>query len=71
MLALPPGSWADVREFGLAVAGGRRALRAGNLAEAAELLGAALELYAGELLPEEGAATWVVKERDRFNADGG
>ncbi len=69
LLALPPGSRADVREFGLAMSRGRHALRAGAMEEARDEFTAALDLYTGELLPEEGAATWAVKERDRHNAD--
>jgi len=69
LLCMPPGSWADVCEFAIAVGRGRRALRSGALDEARDALVAALDLYTGDLLPEEGAADWAVKERDRLAAE--
>ncbi len=64
-LALPPGSTSDVVELDRALAEARAARGAGG--EPREVAAAALErvgeLYGGELLPEEGAAEWVVEAR--------
>jgi DNA-binding SARP family transcriptional activator len=64
-LILPPGSSVDVVEFDAALADADRArtVRAGSAEVGA--LDRAVALYRGELLPEEGAAEWVVRERDR------
>ncbi|HVN11599.1 MAG TPA: BTAD domain-containing putative transcriptional regulator [Kineosporiaceae bacterium] len=65
-LSLPPGGRSDVRDFEARLADARSArVRGARDAELAELA-AALALYRGDLLPEEGAAEWVVGERERL-----
>ncbi|MDH6577886.1 BTAD domain-containing putative transcriptional regulator [Kitasatospora sp. MAP5-34] len=64
-LALEPDAVCDVRAFERAVRLWRHARPAAPEQEA-ELLGAALRWYAGDLLPEDGAAEWVVTERARL-----
>ena len=54
----------DVGRFDRALAEGRAAQSRGELAAAAYSL--ALELYGGELLPEEGPADWIVARRDHY-----
>jgi DNA-binding SARP family transcriptional activator len=54
-----PGTWIDLAEFETRL---RRARRSGTLADWSGVL----DLYAGELLPEVGAAEWVLAERDRY-----
>jgi DNA-binding SARP family transcriptional activator len=54
----------DVGRFDRALAEGRAAQSRGELASAAYAL--ALELYGGELLPEEGPADWIVARRDHY-----
>jgi DNA-binding SARP family transcriptional activator len=61
-LVLPPGATHDVVEFEAAVAAARTAGDA-DAQEAAWRT--AVSWYRGELLPEDGAAEWVVAERDR------
>jgi DNA-binding SARP family transcriptional activator len=56
----------DVRAFSAAVGEARCLLGRGAAAEAEPVLQHALELYAGELLPEDGAAEWVVSLRQRL-----
>jgi DNA-binding SARP family transcriptional activator len=62
-LSLPPGSCVDVVDFSAAVASADR--DRGTAAEA-DALARAVALYRGDLLPEEGTAEWVVRERDGF-----
>jgi DNA-binding SARP family transcriptional activator len=69
LLALPPGSSSDVRAFDRAIEDGRRARRARLLDAATEALRAALALYAGDLLPEDGPADWVVGPRERYRQE--
>ncbi|MEV6342354.1 BTAD domain-containing putative transcriptional regulator [Actinoplanes sp. NPDC051851] len=57
----------DVVAFGEAFTAGRRAMAKGG-PEAAYLLQSALFRYAGDLLPEDGAADWVVADRDRYRS---
>jgi DNA-binding SARP family transcriptional activator len=68
-LALPDGSTSDVAAFSEAMAAGRECLRARQPGPAAAAMTRALDLYAGDLFPEEGAAEWVVKERHRLQMD--
>lgn len=58
----------DVTAFDDAFTAGRRAAAAGRTAEAVLLLQAALCRYTGELLPEDGAADWVVADRDGYRS---
>ncbi|WP_341716258.1 BTAD domain-containing putative transcriptional regulator [Micromonospora sp. FIMYZ51] len=62
LLALPPDAWCDVSEFRRAVQ--RVARRAPTDPRALDDLRAAMAAYAGELLPEDGPAEWVVAERE-------
>lgn len=70
MLALPPGGTCDVQRFEAAVGAGLRAAARGaaGAEQAAESLGQAQRLYAGELLPEDGPAEWVVPLREHYRA---
>jgi DNA-binding SARP family transcriptional activator len=54
----------DVGRFDRALAEGRAAQSRGELAAAAYSL--VLEVYGGELLPEEGPADWIVARRDHY-----
>jgi DNA-binding SARP family transcriptional activator len=63
-LDLPAGAWADVVEFDRAVAQGRSARNEGRDGQAIEWFRHAMDLYAGDLLPEDGPADWVVDERE-------
>ncbi len=62
-LDVPPEG-IDVGAFDRAIAEGRAA-RARSQGSAAAF-GRALELYAGDLLPEDGPADWVQDDRDRY-----
>ncbi|MDH6137751.1 DNA-binding SARP family transcriptional activator [Kitasatospora sp. MAA4] len=65
-LVLEPDVRCDVREFERAIGQWRRNRAQLAPTEEAELLAAALDWYAGDLLPEDGAAEWVVTERARL-----
>jgi DNA-binding SARP family transcriptional activator len=65
-LALPRGARCDLREFEAAVAAAKRARSRGDAAAERAALEEALTRYTGDLLPEEGAAEWVVADRDRL-----
>jgi DNA-binding SARP family transcriptional activator len=56
----------DLGRFDRAMAGGRAARARGEVSAAA--YGAALDLYTGDLLPEEGPAEWVAERRDQYRA---
>jgi DNA-binding SARP family transcriptional activator len=64
-LRLEPGA-VDLVEFDEALAAARKAKVAGDVEGATAAFGRALDLYRGELLADEGAAEWVVAERDRY-----
>ncbi|MBW3649207.1 MAG: winged helix-turn-helix domain-containing protein, partial [Actinobacteria bacterium] len=63
-LALGPGTL-DLALFDEHLAVARSARSAGDDEAAGNHLGCALDLYRGELLADEGAAEWVLAERDR------
>jgi DNA-binding SARP family transcriptional activator len=63
LLALPADGYADVATFRAALQATRGA-RTGCPDEYLEALRTAVTAYGGELLPEDGAAEWVVSERD-------
>jgi LuxR family maltose regulon positive regulatory protein len=65
-LVLRPGSWCDVDELERAVRSAGRRRAAGDREDAAAELRRALDLYGGDLLPEDGPADWVVGPRDRL-----
>ncbi|WP_306204719.1 AfsR/SARP family transcriptional regulator [Actinoplanes sp. RD1] len=58
----------DVTAFTEAFRAGRRAAADGRTATATALLRTALQHHDGDLLPEDGPATWAVAERDRYRA---
>jgi DNA-binding SARP family transcriptional activator len=63
-LVLPEGAEVDLLEFERAVSAGRSAADRGDGAGAARWLQAALDRYAGDLLPEDGPAEWVADRRE-------
>jgi DNA-binding SARP family transcriptional activator len=69
LLVLAPGSTSDVIRFEHAVRTGRRARERGRRDEAATAFRAALEEYGGELLPMDGAAEWLLPDRERLRQE--
>ena len=63
-LALPEGAEVDLIEFERSLADGRAAADRGNEDSAIAALQAALDRYAGDLLPEDGPADWVADRRE-------
>jgi DNA-binding SARP family transcriptional activator len=63
--ALPPGSQVDVLEFDEAISRARHARSSGDPAVAVSALRAALELHRGDLLADEGPASWLEEPRER------
>ena len=68
VFTLPEGSDADVVTFRSALARWH-ALRGGSPGRVRPELRAALASYAGDLLPEDGPADWVVAEREQLRSD--
>jgi DNA-binding SARP family transcriptional activator len=68
VFSLPEGSDADVVTFRSALARWHP-LRGGSPGRVRPELRAALAAYAGDLLPEDGPADWVVAEREQARAD--
>ena len=64
-LAVDPEA-VDVRQFDRAV--GEARLARGRGGDVAEPLAAAMSLYGGDLLPEEGPAEWIVEPREHYRA---
>ncbi|MFN2471973.1 MAG: BTAD domain-containing putative transcriptional regulator [Gaiellaceae bacterium] len=64
-LELKPGDSVDVIEFDSAIASGRDAQAHGDSETAISSFERALDLYAGELLSEDGPSEWLVRERER------
>ncbi len=60
------GCHLDLTEFEAHIQYAERAVAEGNDADAAEHWTKALDLYAGELLPEVGPAEWVLPDRERL-----
>ncbi len=56
----------DLGRFDQAIAAGRATLAGGE--PSAAVFAAAVDLYTGELLPEEGPAGWVIERRDQCRA---
>lgn len=67
-LALPPDSEVDVVTFDRELAVARAARQQGDPERAIAAFRAAIELYRGDLLPEDGPAEWVVPLRERYRA---
>ena len=65
-LDLPAGSSIDIHELEAAVSEARLARAARDVPRGREAARRALELYRGELLPEDGPATWVVEPREHM-----
>ncbi|MFI7495791.1 BTAD domain-containing putative transcriptional regulator [Kocuria sp. M4R2S49] len=61
-----PGSWCDLAEFDRFLHEAGAARRRGDLAQAEAALQGAVELYSGDVLPEEGPADWLLETRDRY-----
>jgi DNA-binding SARP family transcriptional activator len=68
-LSVPAGARVDVVEFDRALVEGRAALTAGDNERAAAAFSRALDLYRGDLLPEDGPADWAVAEREYRRAE--
>jgi DNA-binding SARP family transcriptional activator len=66
LLVLGEGSHSDLDAFDRAVDDAARQRVAGRDVAAAYALQRALELYRGDVLPEDGPAEWVIGARDRF-----
>ena len=66
LLALPPGSTADLRSFDARLATAERSRASGAADDAIADLEEALRLYVGEVLPEDGPTDWVVPHRDHY-----
>jgi DNA-binding SARP family transcriptional activator len=67
-LRFPEGSSLDLLAFEEALQTAGRAQRARLVEEAATALALSLDIYRGDLLPEEGPAEWVVAERERYRS---
>src|SRR5690606_29027417 len=68
VLKLPPGSTTDLRSFDQALAAADVARAAGEVEEAVASLNRALDLYAGEVLPEDGPEEWVLGPREYYRS---
>jgi DNA-binding SARP family transcriptional activator len=67
-LALQPDAEVDLLQFAKALAAARVARLRGEMESAIGHFRQALELYAGEVLPEDGPAEWAIEPRERFRA---
>jgi DNA-binding SARP family transcriptional activator len=65
-LVLANGSAFDLADFDRTLHAASRARSAGDHPGAAEELRHAVELYTGEVLPEDGPAEWVTDTRERY-----
>ncbi|HLY83646.1 MAG TPA: BTAD domain-containing putative transcriptional regulator, partial [Acidimicrobiales bacterium] len=73
LLDLGPGASVDVAMFAAALGEADQARKIGDAAGAIAALARALDVYRGDLLPEEGPADWVVGHREQLRlraADG-
>lgn len=66
VLCLEGGSRCDLLDFDRCLREASQARLRQDLPRAARALQRAVELYAGEVLPEEGPAEWVLEARDRY-----
>jgi DNA-binding SARP family transcriptional activator len=67
-LALQSDAEVDLVQFSRALAAARVARLRGELDGAVAQFRQALELYAGEVLPEDGPAEWAIEPRERFRS---
>jgi DNA-binding SARP family transcriptional activator len=67
-LAIQADAEVDLVQFSKALAAARVARLRGEADAVATHFEQALELYAGELLPEDGPAEWAIEPRERFRA---
>jgi DNA-binding SARP family transcriptional activator len=65
-LAVDEHSSVDAVHLLQATAAGHEAIRTGNQDRAIASFDRALELYAGEMMPEEGPADWLTEERETY-----
>jgi len=68
-LAIAADAEVDLVQFSRALAAARVARLRGETDAAVTNFEQALELYAGELLPEDGPAEWAIEPRERFRAE--
>ena len=64
VLALPPGAEVDLFAFEAAADAAREAIDSGDRGAAERWLRLAVDLYTGDLLPEDGPADWVTERRE-------
>jgi DNA-binding SARP family transcriptional activator len=67
-LALQSDAEVDLVQFSRALAAARVARLRGESEDAVGHFRQALELYAGEVLPEDGPAEWAIEPRERFRS---
>jgi len=67
-LTIQPDAEVDLVQFSKALAAARVARLRGGVDAVITHFQQALELYAGELLPEDGPAEWAIEPRERFRA---
>jgi len=63
-----PDAEIDLLDFDIAITRARAARAKGDAPTALEAYRRTLDLYRGELLPEDGPAEWVVLERERYRS---
>ncbi len=68
-LVLPEGAEHDVVTFEHYFVGGRTARATGNSQRAVRAFEQVLEVYKGDLLPEDGPAEWVINKRERYRSE--
>ena len=67
-IALPPDAEVDLMVFSKALAAARVARLRGETDAAITAYRQAIDVYAGEVLPEDGPAEWAIEPRERFRA---
>lgn len=68
VLRLPPGATCDLRSFDQALAAADVSRTAGRIADAVASLSTALDLYTGDVLPEDGPEEWVLGLREHYRS---
>ncbi len=68
VLRLPPGATCDLRSFDGALSAADLARAAGRVADAVSSLAEALDLYTGDVLPEDGPEEWVLGHREHYRS---